>query len=168
MKEKLINEIYDELRDMIMKGIPEEYVSEVREGYREHLNEKIKTEITPVNYEREKTQIIRVERVTWEDEFYETKLQHFTKDESFNELRKISLEGFNKAREALENSQFITIEESTKKIMEMVALEDKIRPYNKFLSKIEIAQAILDYQYAAGDQEKVSTRLSYLTRQKTA
>lgn len=91
------------------------------------------------------------------------KKQELLVDKNFEEIRKISSQIYNLAKEVLQGNSIVLEFEATKKIQELEKLLSAVEDYNKERAKQLVSETILDLNYISEPKTKISSlRLAHL------
>lgn len=161
--EKFINTIYDNIINIILEKIPNEYKEEVSKRYNDYLHE-IYTDMYSSDDCEEMIKICtNIEEKTWKKSPSEYILQTFVNDTAFNEIKKISGKAFKMAEEKNNNGKnFVDTLEISQNIDLLGNLLNEVKDFNKVLAENLVSESILDFDYASGDTDVTSLRISHL------
>ena len=83
-------------------------------------------------------------------------------DDDFNDVRRLSLQGFECAKNALESNQLISKEEADANIKLLISKLETVKEDNKAEAQNLVSEGILDFGFASGIQDITSLRLGHL------
>lgn len=164
MIEKLINQIYTNVINIVIKDIDEKDKEEVSSNYLKYLyslysDKKFNEE----DYEKVLGVLIDIEKSRWLNREKNAKLYYLKKDECFDIINEISKKSYALAIKCLNDGvATISKEEADQDIEKLRNCLDRVEEYNKDAAKELVSESMLDLEYASGMVDITSLRLGHM------
>ena len=160
--DKLVNEIYESVKEELFNDVKEEYYQKLETGYKKYLSNTLnRINLTDDNYEVILRNEIELNKKILKEYKGPFKLALYIYDENYEELNSLSLIGYDLALNKLKND--VTSDE--KRISKNIELMDeylkKVEPFNVLRAYQVYSEGVLDYDYASGKSDAMSFRLSH-------
>ncbi len=160
---ELSNKIYNDTYSNLINGVDEKYIKEISNGYHEYLDIRFKdysVDDADVFIELMNKKLLRNDP--------NIRLSMFVKDSEYEKIACISQEGLNKACLYAENllsrndsNPLINKDELVKVNTSLRSSLSKVKEFNKEAAKQLISEGVLDYEFASGNIDFMSFRLSH-------
>ncbi len=160
---ELSNKIYNDTYNNLINGVEEKFIKEISNGYHEYLDSRYKdysAEDADVFIELMNKKLLRNNP--------NNRLSMFVKDSEYEKIAYISQEGFNKACLYAENiiskngsSPVVNKDELEKVNVSLRISLSKVKEFNRESAKQLISDGVLDYEFASGNIDFMSFRLSH-------
>lgn len=171
MNEKLINDIYDNVKNILLNGIPLEYQNDVLLGYKKNLLEVYSKIDVNSNYELAKEALIEIEVSKWKDTTAAIRLSEFVMDKAMDDIRYISNNGFKYAQARINQSENDNVLPATIEInkceeakLMLEKLLTQVKGFNEELARYYVSEGILDFEFASGMTNDMSLRIGRIFR----
>lgn len=154
-----IQKMYNNLIDIIIKDIPEEYLDIIKKKYFNYLNNI---------YSKEKSDkkvdvIIEFEKKQWSNLNTNSKLFLFITDDYYERICKLSDEALSFAwKKLIDNNNQLSEKEADNKIKDLKEALFRVKDFNKDSAQRLVSESILDYQYASRDTKYISLRIGHI------
>ena len=160
--DKFINELFENLKEELIKDVDEKYRQRLEEGYKKYLT-NIYSRVTIMDNTYDeflKSEIEDNKKVLSEysDQF---KLALYITDDNYEGLDSLSLVGYNLALDKLKNNVTSDEKQISKNIELMEEYLKKVEPFNILRAYRIYSEGLLDYDYASGKSDSMSFRLSH-------
>ena len=165
MIDKIINQVYINVIDIILSDIDNNDKEEVKRNFIDYLYSLYSDkEINENNYEKMLAIITDLENNKWESRDKNSKLYYFKEDKSFDAISNLSKKAYTLALSKRQNDELIIDrEEIEKDINELIRLVDTVEEFNKEEAKRLVSEGILDFSYAIGETKDITSfRISHL------
>ena len=163
--EKIINMVYENMLETILLDVQNKDKEEVSNNYLKYLHEIYsKKKVNENEFDNFFNIILEVEKEIWKNREYELKMQYLKDDKSYKLINAISGKAYNLAKEKLEKDCEYTIskEEANIDIAKMMQELENVEEFNKDAAKHAVSEAIVDFEYASGNNKIISFRISHL------
>ena len=158
---KVLQTVYDNMINIILKDFTPEEQEEVKKAYQEYVINCYTGSLSLNDDENELINLfIYIEKIKWENEIKIHKQTLLLKDEYLEKLGVISNIAYNCALARLfGKSVDITEEEAKKYIEQMKKYSELVREFNKFKASNYLSNGIVDFYYGLGLSDNTSFRL---------
>lgn len=158
MNNRVVNDIFNNVIDIIIKDTDNEYKIELYESYKDYINEIYGDE----EYNEKTISILsNLEVKKWQNQDKISKYQRLLKDDAMNELFELSEKMYNLAISKKMGN--VNMEDTFKdKIDNIDNLFEKIRPFNKKRALFLKSEVILEYNYVFKNAQITSIRTGHI------
>lgn len=171
MKEKLIQYLYEQTKDIVSSGMPVEHTQMILENYLKYLEEDyIDVEEYCPDLEKAKRIYGNKEKIMWSEMGSVEKCQALIPDKNLDELINHYTMAFNLAKSRMESDMqslvALTKEDSMERQAQANELFENLLPFNIERSKYLLSETLTNYSYAAHLTDDMSLKIGELYRLK--
>lgn len=156
---EVINKIYNNLINVILKDIEKDYQEIVKSNYLKYLNEQYFEKYKDSNLDNLLEKLIKFETIKWEDKTKDMKLNLLIEDPALNNLSHIASRAFQYANNRKETESLIDEDIANALITEMKELLVKVAEFNTSLANWYFSESLVELNYACGKSDNTSLRM---------